>query len=272
MPATLGRPTLLAPLLTVLACGGGGGRDSADATATAPVTTTDATTTAAPTTAGPPTTGDVDPGDTTSVVDPSTSAPASTSTSTGLDSSSTGDTTGDPAKLDMGVFPCDPDDICCLMDGQIPPHKLLDAFLAMYPAADMPKTVAAVQAFEPTASGHAMAWSDENVGDELVDAANGGVIAANIEAGRALSRAAAEAALPAGAVVLEIREDPVVIEDLGTPPPCIGVGWGWGSILFEGADQSIGELVYLYIGFCSDGDVEVFYYSDQSVEVCPPPG
>ncbi|MCA9662195.1 MAG: hypothetical protein KC486_27905, partial [Myxococcales bacterium] len=184
-----------------------------------------------------------------------------TSTSTG-DVTASSSTTGEP---------CDPvEDICCLEEGDIPPHALLDAFLAAYPAANMPKTVAAVQAFEPVADGHAMAWSDENVGNELVDAGNGGVIVANIEAGRAISRTAAEAALPPGSVVLNVREDPVVIEDLGTPPPCIGVGWGWGSILFEAADTSIGELVYLYVGFCSNGDVEAFYYSDQAVEICAP--
>ncbi|HFE46056.1 MAG TPA: hypothetical protein ENJ18_11290 [Nannocystis exedens] len=156
------------------------------------------------------------------------------------------------------------------MEGDIPPHALLDTFLAAYPPANMPKSVAEVQALEPVADGHAMAWSDENVGNELVDANNGGVIEVNIEAGVAISQAAAEMALPPGSTILDIRNDPVIIEDLGTPPPCLGVGWGWGSILFEAEDTAIGELVYLYVGLCSNGDVEAFFYSDQAVEICAP--
>lgn len=218
-----------------------------------------------PTSAAEPTTG--------------TGGGAGTSTSTAADTGATaadpstgGSTTGDGPKFDLPDVMCDPDAICCKAEGFIPPHTLLEAFLATYPPASMPKTVADVQAFEPVADGHMMTWSQENVGNELVDAGNGGVIEANILAGRALARAAAEMEVPADAAVLEVREDPVIIEDLGTPSPCIGVGWAWGSLLFEAADQSIGELVYLYIGFCSDGDVEAFYYSEQAVEVCPPPG
>ncbi len=156
------------------------------------------------------------------------------------------------------------------MEGDIPPHALLETFLNAYPPANMPKSVAEVQALEPVADGHSMAWSDENVGDELVDKDNGGVIEANIEAGVAISQAAAEMALPPGSTILDIRNDPVIIEDLGTPAPCLGVGWGWGSILFEAEDTAIGELVYLYVGLCSNGDVEAFFYSDQAVEICAP--
>lgn len=263
-------------LAAATACSAGGGREEADASATVPLTTSataDITTTSSSST-GAPTTGGVDGSGTTTTgestaVDPTTGAPATTTTGETTPASSD-DTTG--PMPDLGGPVCDPNDICCLMEGQIPPHKLLESFLAVYPPVNMPKSVAAVQAFEPMADGHAMAWSDENVGGELVDAANGGVIEANVQAGRMLSRTAAEMALPPGSTILEVREDPVIIEDLGGPPPCIGVGWGWGSILFEGADTSIGELVYLYIGYCADGDVEVFYYSDQSVEICPPPG
>lgn len=263
---------LLALAITLAACGSPDeGRESADAGATAPPATTTTTTAASASTGPAPTTGSADGGETTTgttaAVDPSTTGGSDT-TATVLSSSD--GTTG--TKLDLGVPECDRGDICCLMDGQVPPHELLESFLAVYTPVNMPKSVAAVQAFEPTADGHAMAWSDENVGGELVDAGNGGVIAANVEAGRALARAAAEMALPPGSTLLEAREDPVIIEDLGGPAPCVGVGWAWGSILFEGADESIGELVYLYIGYCADGDVEVFYYSDQSVEVCPPPG
>lgn len=243
------------------------GRASASET-----TTTSTSTTASPTSSSTTATAS------TSSAGGSEGATEGTSSSgTGTTGTSAVDSTGATGlKLDVGPDTggpvCPPDDICCKKDGEIPPHKLLDAFLAVYPPANMPKSVAAVQAFEPVADGHMMAWSNVNVGNELVDAGNGGVIEANIQAGRDLSRMAAEMAVPVDATLLEIREDPVIIEDLGTNPPCIGVGWGWGSLLFENADQSIGELVYLYVGFCSDGDVERFYYSDQAVEICPPPG
>lgn len=210
-----------------------------------------------------------------------------TDASAGSTGDGSGSTTGDPGegtadssgggfpKLDVGPAAstgaaCPPDDLCCAME--LPPHELLDAFLLAYPPANMPKSVAEVQAFMPQADGHMMAWSDENVGGELVDASNGGVIEANIEAGRDLSRMAAELAVPAGAMIVDVRDDPVIIEDLGGGGVCIGVGWAWGSLLFEGLDGSIGELVYLYIGYCADGDVEVFYYSDESVQICEPPG
>lgn len=260
--------------LAALACNGGEGSsesESTTATQASGFTSTASSTSTSGASDSDTTTTD---GGTMSASDSSTSSDTSTSTGGETSTSTTGTstTTGDvTASSSTTGERCDPlEDICCLEEGDIPPHALLDTFLAAYPAANMPKTVAAVQAFEPVADGHAMAWSDENVGNELVDAGNGGVIVANIEAGRAISRTAAEAALPPGSVVLNVREDPVVIEDLGTPPPCIGVGWGWGSILFEAEDTSIGELVYLYVGFCSDGDVEAFYYSDQAVEICAP--
>lgn len=266
-PSSSPAPRRLLLALLLAACGGAEGRETAGQTVTGASNSSSSSeiaTDSATTTTGAPTTG-----------------PATTSTSTSTTSGSTGTDPGTGGsstsglKLDVGSDTggvCPPDDICCLQPGDIPPHTLLDEFLAAYPAAAMPKTVADVQAFEPMAGGHAMAWSDENVGNELVDANNGGVIEPNIVAGRALARAAAELAIPADATILEAREDPVVIEDLGTPAPCIGVGWAWGSLLFQGVDQSIGEVVYLYVGYCSSGDVEVFYYSDQAVEICPPPG
>lgn len=262
--------TMTWTLALLSACGGDEGRASASETNTTPPltgTTVEASSSGGETpTTGAPTSGGVEGSSSTGGT--STEAVASsTGGSTEAESS-----TGAGPKLDLGVPACPPEDICCLMEGDIPPHKLLEEFLAAYPPANMPKSVAAVQAFEPMAGGHAMAWSDENVGGELVDAGNGGVIEANVLSGLALARAAAEMALPADAKLLEAREDPAIIEDLGGNDPCIGVGWAWGSILFEGIDQSIGELVYLYIGYCSEGDVEVFYYSDQSVEICPPPG
>jgi hypothetical protein len=262
---------VIVSLLTA-ACG-----DDGRATASAGATTGPATT------SGATSTSTTDAG-TTDAVTTGGTATTSTATSTTGEPASTGEpgtTGGATSTTDLpettggastGGLVCPPEDICCLQPGELPPHKLLDAFLNAYPPPMMPKSVAEVQAFTPVAEAHMMAWSDENVGNELVDAGNGGVIEANVQAGRDLARMAAQMAVPVDATLLATKEDPVVIEDLGSPPPCIGVGWGWGSLLFENADQSIGELVYLYIGYCAEGDVERFFYSDQAVEICPPPG
>ncbi len=215
-------------------------------------TTSDAMTTDA--TTGGSTESDTSDGDTSD-------SDMTTSSDTTTDADPTDGTTTDD---------CPDEDICCLMDGEVPPHALLDAFLFKYTDDLMPDTVDEVKNFEPFVDDFYMAWSDENTGNELIDISNGGVIEENIEEGRAISRAAAEMSLPEGAQVLDVREDSVVIIDLGTPEPCHGVGWGWGSILFEDENLSIGELVYLYIGLCSNADVEAFFYSDQSVEICAP--
>jgi hypothetical protein len=205
-------------------------------------------------------------------------------TDDGVDDGADG-SSGAGTKLDVpdgsgeGGACSDPGDICCLEAGEIPPHTLLDAFLAMYPEAAMPKTLADIQMFAPIADGHAIAWSDENVGGELIDPDNGGVIEANIAAGRELARQAAVLAMPADAMGIATREDPVVLVVLPGEGVCNGVGWAWGSMLFENADLSIGELVYLYIGMCADRDenadsedVEVFYYSEDAVQICAAPG
>jgi hypothetical protein len=184
---------------------------------------------------------------------------------------------GGQLKLDVGPDAttggvCPPDDACCNVE--IPPHELLDAFLLAYPAANMPKSVQAIRDFVPQADGHVMAKTEKNVGDEIIDPNNGGVIEANIETGRAVSRGHAELAIPAGSVVIDEREDPVTIEVLGGSGVCTGMGWGWGSLLVEDLDGSISELVYLYIGYCvspGDGDIEVFYFSMQSMKICEPP-
>jgi len=202
-----------------------------------------------------------------------------------VDDGADGSSSAGGTKLDVGSGSgeggacSDPGDICCLEEGEIPPHALLDAFLAMYPEAAMPTTLADIQMFAPIADGHAMAWSDENSGGELIDVTNGGVIEANIAEGREFARQAAVLAKPADALVISTREDPVVIVVLPGPGACNGVGWAWGSMLFENADLSIGELVYLYIGMCADRDqnadtedVEVFYYSEDAVQICAPPG
>ncbi len=197
------------------------------------------------------------------------------------------DTTAESPKFDLAgsgdtEWGCsDEADICCLMPGEIPPHALLDAFLAAYPPANMPKTLAEIEAWNPMADGHSITWSDANSGGELIDPADGGVTDAHVQEGRALSRIQAEATIPADAVVLDVREDPVQIDNPGGDPQCVGssaigqagIGWAWGSILFETPDLGIHEVVYLYIGFCVGTlDHESFWYSESAAEICAPPG
>ncbi|HWB79733.1 MAG TPA: hypothetical protein VG755_32440 [Nannocystaceae bacterium] len=179
-------------------------------------------------------------------------------------------------KLDIGpgdTDGCADDDICCVGPGELPPHALLDAFIAAYPPEAMPHNLAQMQGFVPGIDEAMMAYAALNTGDELVDAENGGLTDANLEAGRTFSKNAAMAAVPADAVVADIRDDPPQYENLGGAGACYGVGWAWGSILFDAADGSIGELVYLYVGYCnsSDGDSETFNYSDQAVQICAAP-
>ncbi|MBW2459165.1 MAG: hypothetical protein JRI68_32005 [Deltaproteobacteria bacterium] len=173
-------------------------------------------------------------------------------------------------------LPPDGQDACCTVLGDTPDHELLDDYLAAYPPASMPKTVAAVTAFAPEVNGHGMSWQTVNPGNEVIDSSNSGVITTNIETGLGMSRQAAEDSMPTGATLEDVREEVVIIEDLGgtcNGAPS-GVGWAWGSILYQATDQSVSELVYLYIGLCAEnvgGDVEGFYYSDQPVELCAPP-
>lgn len=268
-----GRSTAVAAWIVacVAACGGGDeGRDSATAslTSTAPMTTGGVETTPTGTDGSSTTSGGTSSGETGGITGDGTSTG-------GVEGSSSSG--GEGPKLDIGVDSesggCTPDDTCCQEPGFVPPHTLLETFLAAYPAANMPKSDEELVVFEPVADGHMMAFSMENVGDEFIDPTKGGVIEANILAGRAYSRMFAEAAVPADATVLEVREDPVVIEMLGNGDDgCTGVGWAWGSIIFTAADKSIGELVFLYVGHCFEGDAEAFFYSEESVELCPPPG
>lgn len=181
-------------------------------------------------------------------------------------------------KLDIGPGDtdgdgCADDDICCVGPGELPPHALLDAFIEAYPPEAMPHDLAQMQSFVPSIETAMMAYAALNTGDELVDAENGGLTDANLEAGRTFSKNAAMAAVPADAVVADIRDDPPQYVNLGGAGACYGVGWAWGSILFDAADGSIGELVYLYVGYCnsSDGDSETFNYSDQAVQICAAP-
>jgi hypothetical protein len=204
------------------------------------------------------------------------------------DDTASDDAPPDGPKLDVAApadtgSACDvAEDICCLMPGEIPPHALLDAFLAAYPPANMPKSLAEVEAWNPMADGESIAWSDANSGGELIDPANGGVTDAHVQEGRALARLQAETTIPADAVVLDVREDPVEHDNPGGDPQCVasggevgqaGIGWAWGSILFQTPDLAIGEVVYLYIGLClGTTDQESFWYSETAAEICAPPG
>jgi hypothetical protein len=162
---------------------------------------------------------------------------------------------GSWAPCSGATLPPEGEDACCTALGDTPTHAAHDAFVAAYPFANMPKTWPDIEAFMP--------------------ATHGGIIAANIEAGRALAWQAAVAALPPGAAIASVREDPVLIEILGGTAPCDGMGWGWGSILYQTPDQAVFEVVYLYIGYCAagppSGDIEAFYYSQSPVVTCEPP-
>jgi hypothetical protein len=172
-------------------------------------------------------------------------------------------------------LPPEGEEACCTALGDTPTHAAYDAFVAAYPFANMPQTWPDIEAFMPMAGPFSIQWSDANSGNELIDPNNGGIIAANIEAGRALARQAAEAAMPPGSTVADVQEDPVQIEILGGNAPCDGMGWGWGSILYQTPDLAVFEVVYLYIGYCAagppSGDIEAFYYSMSPVVTCEPP-
>lgn len=187
-----------------------------------------------------------------------------------------GGTSGD------GPGACTPDDVCCLQEGDVPPHIVLEAFLAAYPSANMPKTQAELEAFDPMANGYTIAWDDAHSGGEFCDPREGGIEQGNVEEGRAATRAAAEMVIPAGSVVLDVREDPWQSDNPDDNDTCeasdgtigtAGIGWAWGSILFQTPDEAIHEVVYLYIGYCIDTkDSEAFYYSNAPIELCAPPG
>ena len=75
-------------------------------------------------------------------------------------------------------------------------------------------------------------------------------------------------------MVVTTREDPVTIAKLTGEPLCDGVGWGWGSFLYQMPDFSVGEVVYLYIGYCAGiphADTEVFQFSEEPIIVCSAP-
>lgn len=173
------------------------------------------------------------------------------------------------------TLPPEGEEACCTALGETPTHAAYDAFVAAYPSANMPHTWPDIQAFMPAAGENTIEWASANSGNELIDPNNGGIIAANIEAGRALARQAAEGSMPAGAMVMAVKEEPVIVEVLGGTAPCDGMGWGWGSILYQTPDQAVFEVVYLYIGYCAagppSGDIEAFYYSKAPVVICKPP-
>lgn len=176
------------------------------------------------------------------------------------------------AKCVGATLPAQGEQACCTVLGPSPEHPLLDAFLGAYPSSALPKDPDQINAFNPVADGHAMTWSQVNVGNELVDASNGGVIEDNLVQGRTLARQEAEKGLPAGFKVVDVKEPPVTIEILGGQGKCNGVGYAWGSALFQTPDDAVSEFVYLYIGLCAnDKDAEGFYYSEQPVELCKAP-
>lgn len=207
------------------------------------------------------------------VLETSTTSSAASSGDGGDTSSSDG---AGGLKLDVSAQDtdgCAPEDICCLAPGELPPHQLLDDYIAAYPGPAFPHDLAQMQSFAPELDGMPMAWSSLNTGDEIVDVDNGGLTVANLSTGRMYAHDAALGALPVDAVIADVREDPPTILDLGGSGSCVGVGWAWGSILFDAADGSIDELVYLYVGYCStDGDSEQFYYSDEATQICAPSG
>lgn len=172
-------------------------------------------------------------------------------------------------------FPAEGEDDCCAILDDNPQHPLYEAFLDAYPSANMPKTNDEVLHFAPEVEGHHMQWSEVNPGNEIVDITNGGLIEANIETGRAMSREAAEATIPVDGVIVHVLEGPVTIEELGSGMEnCNGVGWAWGSILYRTADDAISELIYLYVGYCNkpdDGDIEAFYFSEAPMVICQAP-
>lgn len=172
------------------------------------------------------------------------------------------------------TLPAPGEDSCCAELGSNPSFVVFDAFVAAYPPAEMPKSIAAIEAFQPQAGQYKMKWSQVKPGDEYVDTDNGGVVVANIEAGRAFARAQAELAIPAGGAVVATHDGAVVIEKLTGEAPCDGVGWAWGSLLYQMPDFSVGEMAYLYIGYCAGiphGDTEAYFYSEEPVVVCAAP-
>ena len=90
-----------------------------------------------------------------------------------------------------------------------------------------------------------------------------------VRMGGALTASAGDS-ISAGAA-LDSGNDTCVASDgtLGTA----GIGWAWGSIIVRTPDDAIREVVYLYIGYCVDThDMEAFYYADDPIELCAPPG
>ncbi len=168
-------------------------------------------------------------------------------------------------------LPPEGEETCCTaLEGTVV-HPAYDAYLMAYPAANMPKSVAAVMSFIPAIDGQKMKWAETKVADEFVDKKYGGVIEENINKGRAFTKQEAVSSMPADAKIVAEKESPVTIEKLGGQTPCDGVGWAWGSFLYQTPDEAVAELVYLYVGFCNDGDIEGFYYSEEPVVICKPP-
>ncbi|MBX3251376.1 MAG: hypothetical protein KF901_29635 [Myxococcales bacterium] len=165
--------------------------------------------------------------------------------------------------------------VCCDAveeDGAVE-HRVYPRFVERYSAAAMPRSIVELNAFLPGLDGHSMEYRHVNPGNEFVDHRVGGLTDANIETGLAASRAAAVAAIPAGAEVISEVNGVPITERLGGEGGCFGFGFAWGSVVYRTAELSVHEIVYLYYGFCvmGIGDAEGFYYSALPATICEEP-
>ncbi|MBX3246894.1 MAG: hypothetical protein KF901_06915 [Myxococcales bacterium] len=176
-----------------------------------------------------------------------------------------------------GVDSCD----CPVGVGQ---HIVYDAYRAAYPASTMPRNPTELNGYRPSLAAYPMTARSLNAGNEIVDRSRGGLTNANILAGLNVSRqaaiddAVARGLLAVGGVALSEQTSPVgrlvttANHPEATAGTCNGVGWAWGSILYDAVDGTRRELVYHYVGVCTNvGDGEVFTHLSAPAAVCAPP-
>ncbi len=156
---------------------------------------------------------------------------------------------------------------CCPALSDNPEFNLHDAFVSSYPT--MPDSIGGIQAFLPEINGNPMTYALLVSGGEIVDRDGDGVTTANIELGRDVAKQAAEESIPVGATIIAEKADAVIVNGTG----CQGIGWGWGAFLYQDTDDTVSEVVYLYLGFCKDRkDIEAYYHSEYPLEVCDEDG
>ncbi len=167
--------------------------------------------------------------------------------------------------------------ICCGVLGDDPEHLFYDDYRAAYPATALPNNIGELNTFLPSLEGNPMQYSLVNPADEFIDRRVGGLTDANINLGLAAVRESAVATIPAtGEIVAEIAS-PVARKTLRGSGTCNGVGWAWGSVLYQTDDLAVGEIVFMYVGFCEyvsetdHPDGEAFYFSEEPVTVCAGP-